>query len=270
MGKIKLKNQWYFGSINDLIYTLKEAPVISDRRNGSADDGNGGRWCDTKDYEEAEKCMLGGRIYEDIYKYTYKQLNKQNNKKNKQNYGVQGYNVCVPLYLNGVPECMITSKKIINNKIYNIVYNSSVAGYVSGDRIVEATKKVITRVIELEKRGVRVNLYITSPADDDNTIYTITTKIKGCNEKLNIKKICFPLCSSSFERRIYFRCAERLFKDDITNNYGGVVNTSVSSDSEIKKLKKILTKQISTDNFEMWDINGNCDDEDKDDEEDDD
>lgn len=267
MEKIKLKNEWYFESINDMIYTLKEAPVISGRDTDSNQSCDNGDWCDTKNYEEAEKCMLGGRIYDDIYKYTYKQLNKkQNNKKNKQNYGVQGYNVCVPLYLNGVPECMITSKKRINNKIYNIVYNCAASGYVSSETIMNTTKKVMKRVIDLEKRGIRVNLYVVQPWSEDK-VYMVMLKIKSSNEKLNIKKICFPLCSSSFMRRIGFACAEKLFKEDITHScYGTPINQHIynMNDKEIKKMRKYIEKKIKTNKYELWDYEGNYDDKEED------
>ena len=66
---------------------------------------------------------------------------------------------------------------------------------------------------------------------------------------LNIKKMCFPLVSSSFLRRIGFRIKERLYKDWIGSGYGcGIFNYN-EYDRFIKKYLKVR-------NYEIWNYQG--------------
>ena len=241
-------NMLYFSSINDLMEALDSAPVISGRSSSSEKDGNDGSWCDTASWNEAHDAILVGKVYDglktDLGKYKTNGCKEQN----KRFLSVEGYNVIVPLYLQGIPTCMVNQKKSINNKIVNIYYECSAPWNVSGDELVKAATNLFKKVIELEQDGYRVNLFLMEVnIDDDGYCYII--KLKSDRETLNIKKLCFPIVSSSFLRRIGFRVKERLFKDWIGGGYGHAIFSE-------KLVKQCVQKLTRTQHYEVWNYEG--------------
>lgn len=241
-------NMLYFSSINDLMEALDSAPVISGRSNASSKDGDNGSWCDTASWNEAHDNMLVGKVYDDLKTDLGKYKTNGCKEQNKRFLSVEGYSVVVPLYLQGVPTCMINQKKSINNKIVNIYYECSAPWSVDGDDLVKAATNLFKKVIELEQDGYRVNLYLMEVNPDDNG-YCYIIKLKSDRETLNIKKLCFPIVSSSFLRRIGFRVKERLFKDWIGGGYGRASFT----DNLVKQCVQKLTR---TPHYEVWNYEG--------------
>ena len=236
-----------FNSISELMGALDSAPVIPGRRDASESE-RGGSWCDTSSYQEAHDAMIAGKIYEgldgDLNKY------KTNGSKEKSDryLDVVGYNVVVPLYLQNVPTCMMNSKKKINNKIVTIVYNCVASAETNQKRMIDTATELMKNIIKLERDGYRVNLYVMSYSEDDNG-YGFILKLKNDRETLNIKKLCFPLISSSFLRRIDFRVKERLYKDWIGGGYGSSVFNQ-------KKIEKFIYNMLKINHYEVWDYTG--------------
>ena len=73
--------------------------------------------------------------------------------------------------------------------------------------------------------------------------------MKTDREVLNIKKLCFPLVSSSFLRRIDFRIKERLFKDWIGGGYGHAI---FNEDG----VKKLISNTLILQHYECWNYKG--------------
>jgi hypothetical protein len=161
---------------------------------------------------------------------------------------VVGYTPVVPLYLQGVPTCMLNQKKTINNKIVTFIYQLSVPACVDQKDIMKTTTELMKNIIQLEKDGYRVNLYVMNYNDNDRG-YGYLIKLKTDRETLNIKKLCFPLVSSSMLRRIDFRVKERLFKDWIGGGYGHGHN----SESE---MRDFINDMLHLKHYELWDYRG--------------
>lgn len=245
---MKNSNFLTFNSISELMTELDNAPVIPGRDDSSEDRDRGSSWCDTSSWEEAHDNMIYGKIYDnisaDLKKY------KTNGCKDKPTIkkDVVGHSVNVPLYLSGAPRCMYKRMNTINNKIINIIYNCSVPCMVDQDDIVKTTTELMKNIIKLEQDGYRVNLYIMEYNDNDDG-YGFLLKLKTDRETLNIKKLCFPLVSSSFLRRIDFRIKERLYKDWIGGGYG-------SARFNRDKIEQFVFQTLKIKHYEMWNYEG--------------
>lgn len=245
---MKNSNQLLFNSISELMGALDSAPVINGRDTSSDRRDNGSDWCDTASYEEAHDAMIAGKMYDGLSGDLDKYRTPGSKEKNKTYNDVVGYNVVVPLYLQNVPTCMVNKRKTINNKIVTIIYNATVPSHVGKDEIMATTTELMRNIIKLEKDGYRVNLYVMSYNNNDNG-YGFILKLKNDRETLNIKKLCFPLISSSFQRRIVFRVKERLYKDWIGDTYG----YSISNEEE---LRNFIYKMLKIKRYEVWNYKG--------------
>lgn len=237
-----------FNSISELMNELDNAPEIDERGTASSDTDRGSDWCDTKTYEEAHDAMLFGKMYDNLSTDLNKYKTSGSKEKNNNYLDVVGYNVVVPLAIQNVPNCMINKKRTINNKIVTILYNCSVPAHVSSETIMKTTTELMKNIIRLEKDGYRVNLYVCQ-YNSDSSGFGYVLKLKTDRETLNIKKLCFPLVSSSFLRRIDFRIKERLFKDWIGWGYGCAI-------FDKEGVEKLVQKTLRIKHYECWNYEG--------------
>lgn len=244
---MELKNQYIFNSINELITELDESK--EQNRSNSSDSERDKDWCDTSSYEEARKYMLEGKLYDKLNIDINKYRTKGTAQKRINRLSVQGHNVVVPLYLQSIPNNMINNKKVINNKIITIFYSVQAPHWVDKKDLEDGAIKLFKNIISLEEQGYRVNLYIIEVNADYDGKWGFSLKLKSDRETLNIKKLCFPIISSSFLRRIGFRIKERLYKDWIGSGYGSGRFEKDTTDKFIKNNLKIR-------NYEIWNYEG--------------
>lgn len=172
----------------------------------------------TNSYEEAEDLLLHG--WDSMAEKLTKKVGNVKCKsgyKNKTIYSVQGYQACVPRYLQGIPDNMVSSKKIVTKqKVLNIVKDFGYNGATSTETIERESIKVLKAVSDLESKGYRVNLSIVFVSSNNG--YTgVQVKIKNASQRMNIKQMAFPLVHPSMFRRIMFGLIERLPE---TRNFG--------------------------------------------------
>ena len=244
-------NEVVFNSIWELRETLENAPERYDR-DDSSDSERGSSWCDTNSYQEAIDNFMNGKMVEGIEKEIERYQTRGSKKKNSTTLDVVGHNVVVPLFLQNVPTCMIRNKKVINNKIINIFYSVKGSCGVRAKELEEGGINLFKKVISLEEQGYRVNLYIIecNPNwEDDKLKYGWALRLKTDREIFNIKKLCYPVTSSSTLRRIGFRIKERLYKDWIGGGYG-----SAYFDGKIEK--EFIKKHFRIQHYELWNYEG--------------
>ena len=244
---MKNSNYLLFNSIAELMNDLDNAPVISGREDES-EKRSDSDWCDTSSYEEAHENMIAGKIYDNLSTDLNKYKTKGCKEKNNSYLDVVGFAPVVPLALQNVPLCMVNKKKTINNKIVSIVYNAATPYYVESDTIMETTTELMKNIIQLERDGYRVNLYVCE-YNDNGSGFGYVLKLKNDRETLNIKKLCFPLVSSSFLRRIGFRIKERLYKDWVGGGYG------CASFCE-EGIKRLINNTVRLGHYECWNYEG--------------
>jgi hypothetical protein len=210
-----------FESITDFVNYLNSNPLLHDKNKCSSIMGTKS-FTNTKNYEEAEDLLLHGWSYgtEQIKKQISIKTNNNTTKK-KNVYSVQGFQACVPRYLQGLPDSMIYSKQIpIKNKV--IVINKNI-GYNFGTKtktILEESVKCLKCVQELESQGYKVQLNVIlafGNYNSTNCCYDNKSKLNGliakvcvkkASQRLNLKQVAFPLLHPSMLRRMIFRLEE--------------------------------------------------------------
>ena len=173
-------------------------------------------WTKTESFEEAVNLFKNGwsdmatklvqklKIIESKTEPTMKPRNKLD---------VCGYQAIVPLYLQGVPNCMVNKKMVpVKQKVITLNKSLDYNGGTSSDKIVDESIKAMQIVKKLEAQGFRCNLNIclgTSAGwGKDARQFIIKVRIKSANEKMNISKLAFPLVHPSMLRRLFFRFIE--------------------------------------------------------------
>ena len=208
-----------FESLNELTKYLRDTKINKAFENKplSSTDKNY-RFRGTHTFEEALDLLHNGwKEQADNLANEIKFKDKMVKNKNKSFYDIQGYQVSVPRYLEGIPESMINSKKIaIKNKIITINKGACYNSGTSKEQMIDESIKIMKLINDLESKGYRVNLNLIYDFVEDSNNYTnknntnflVKIKIKNSNERLNISKLAFPLVHPSMLRRIIFRFME--------------------------------------------------------------
>lgn len=208
-----------FNSISEVVRYNKEEERTNFYKEYHASDStetSDKHFTGTDSYEHAEDLLLHG--WDEMAENLTQKLNhvkcSQNGFKNKTIYGVQGYQACVPRYLQGIPDSMISNKKVVTKqKVLNIVKDFGYSCGTTTKTIEEESLKVLKLINKLELEGYRVNLSITSVSREEenyNKNIAIIVKIKNASQRMNVKQMAFPLVHPSMFRRIVFGTIERL------------------------------------------------------------
>lgn len=164
--------------------------------------------------------------------------------------GVAGYQAIVPLYLQGVPNNMVTKKMTpVKQKVITLNKSIDYSGGVSADQIIEESIKAMQIVKKLEAQGYRCNLNIVLGSSEPDIKLYVKIKIKSANEKLNVSKLAFPLVHPSMLRRLFFRFIEV---------YPHVTKSFVSgygSPAKSSELREVFKGEYLLPNFIKKDVN---------------
>ena len=205
-----------FDSLKDFYDYICETPFNEAFRWANHYSVTGDKWfTKTKDFEEAVDLFKGG--WSDMANKLVQKLKVIESKteptmKPRSALGVCGYQAIVPLYLQGVPNNMVT-KKIVPIKQKVITLNKSIDynGGVGTEQIIEESIKAMQIVKKLEAQGYRCNLNLvlgSTGHGKDVKQFVMKVRIKSANEKMNISKLAFPLVHPSMLRRLFFRFIE--------------------------------------------------------------
>ena len=170
--------------------------------------------------------------------------------------GVAGYQTIVPLYLQGVPNNMVTKKMVpVKQKVITLNKSINYSGGVSSDRIIEESIKAMQIVKKLEAQGYRCNLNIVLGTTAGLKQFVVKVRIKSANEKLNVSKLAFPLVHPSMLRRLFFRFIE--VYPNVTKAFVGGYGIPATSNEmrEIFKGECLLPNFIKKDVNTIRDIN---------------
>ncbi len=124
--------------------------------------------------------------------------------------GVVGFAPNVPAFLRGLPENMIqATKKVVKDKVLNIIYNNNVNYRVDKQEIIDAGAKMLSAVLAVEKKGYRVNLYMNQGGFDGNETVSAFVKVKDSGTYIDRLKLAYPIVNPSFFRRHFFKYIEK-------------------------------------------------------------
>lgn len=209
----------------------------------------------TKDFNEAVELFKNG--WSDMAAKLVQKLKVIENRteptmKPKNVLGVAGYQAIVPLYLQGVPNNMVTKKMTpVKQKVITLNKSIDYNGGVSADQIIDESIKAMQIVKKLEAQGYRCNLNIVlgTTAGYPSNQFVVKVRIKSANEKLNVSKLAFPLVHPSMLRRLFFRFIE--VYPNVTKSFVyGYGKPATSSE-----LREIFKDEYLLPNFIKKDVN---------------
>lgn len=116
-----------------------------------------------------------------------------------------GFAPIVPLALMGVPNSMLDMRmKPIKAKVVDVYMDMTCSSGTKSKEIMDASKKVLSAVIELERQGYRFNLYSCTGYFDGNTGDVVCVKVKSAEQPLDLKRVSFPMAHTAFFRVLGF------------------------------------------------------------------
>ena len=116
-----------------------------------------------------------------------------------------GFAPIVPLALMGVPNSMLDMRiKPIKAKVIDVYMDMTCSSGTESKKIMEASKKVLSAVIELERQGYRFNLYSCTGYFDSNGGDVVCVKVKSAEQPLDLKRVSFPMAHTAFFRVLGF------------------------------------------------------------------
>lgn len=171
-------------------------------------------WTLTESYEQADSLLMTGD--KDSFALMKKTSATAAAKRSGIDYkakirtGMHGFAPHVPNYLAGVPNNMINTERVRvpNTKVLNIGYIICASCGVSAADMAAAGARLLSYVIAIEQRGLRVNLYIISGGYTDKQTAVVITKVKDSGRYINPAKIAYSVINPSMHRRHGFRFME--------------------------------------------------------------
>lgn len=211
----------------------------------------------TKDFDEAVTLFKNG--WSDMATNLVQKLKVIESKteptmKPRNTLNVCGYQPIVPLYLQGVPNCMVDKKMVpVKQKVITLNKSIDYAGHVKTEQIIEESIKALQIIKKLEAQGYRCNLNIVLGSSagygKDAKGFFVKVRIKSANEKLNVSKLAFPLVHPSMLRRLFFRFIE--VYPNVTKNFVHGYGAPATS----YELRNVFKGEYLLPNFIAKDVN---------------
>ena len=237
-----------FNSTGELSKYL-EGQQVTNTFNSVADEGSYSTssyyasWALTNTYMEADNLLLYGdrelqkKIEDAGVKETRTKLEHYANRR-KVFSSVVGFAANVPAYLSGTPNSMINVRQVrTKQKVLTFMYNTSVRGSVSAERIVRATAQLVSAVLLIESSGVRVNVYAGEAFKENGEPYVCwLCRVKDSGQKLDTLKMSYPLAHPSMLRRHWFRLLETT--EGVPERYASGYGKVIDSEQEAQRVLK--------------------------------
>lgn len=215
-----------FSGISDFVNFVGKSEVNSCFVKRHSRDDKRKEFYGTSTFKEAMEYFVHG--WEEGTEQIKKEMKQIVNYKQKkvQCYSIQGHAPCVPRYIIGVPDNMITSKTIYEkNKVIKIYKNIGYSYDVENKIIINESVKTLDIVKKMEASGIRTELYIlfyeTNRTKTMHSMYSIC--IKKADQRLNLKQVSFPMIHPAMHRRINFDYIEKMPEfntHEMSKNYG--------------------------------------------------
>ena len=136
----------------------------------------------------------------------------------------------VPNFIAGVPNTMIRQIKThVKTPVVTIGYNMSVGGATSKMTIIRNASELLSAVLILESKGIRVNLYALSHSETQKDEALLAIKIKSSGQPLDLLKVAYPIAHPSMNRRHKFCWLEHFGPLSFGGGYGWCIDDEKKS-----------------------------------------
>ncbi len=204
-----------FETVSQFLRQCQCAPFneqVFDSKNPASHITSNSGWSGTGTYEEAvELCQKGWSEGFENFVHLKKRIDEEILSpiiRFRQVADVVGYAPSVPDWLNGNPFSMWNTARERRPAFVNIYFNIDYNMWTDAAQILNRGAIVMSIVDALENSGYNVRLETFSASYCGNEALFVTFNLKGEGEKLNLRKVYFPLCHPAFLRRLCFRLQE--------------------------------------------------------------
>lgn len=183
----------------------------------------------TKTYEESMDLLENG-WHEGVNLIENAGLNPHGGKGIRFKTDVVGGAPCIPNAIMGLPDSMFaTEDRHQKMREVTIAYGIGGLADITARELAQAGRILLDAVASIEKQGINVRIVLCkiSASRDEPTNprcqnVGIVVPIKKADDKLNLKKVAYPLSHPSFFRRQYFHWLEtqQTFSFNVTGCYG--------------------------------------------------
>ena len=230
-----------YDGLPDFFSALKKNRVSG--RDNSSDTGNYD-FTGTHSFNEAYNLMVKGdrESYDMVVKLkkmTDALFRMDKSVKRKSVIAPEGYQPHVPNAIKGLPNSMMSQKRVkAEKKVIDVFYNSSISWREDPENLAYRGAIMLSAIQTLETKGYSINLYLGKLSNSSRTdkLTGFVVNIKHSYQRLNVFKSSFYLVNPSFLRRISFRVLE--VESDMTDlthdGYGSVVGKG-SYENELKE-----------------------------------
>lgn len=186
---------------------------------GESSFNNDASFTGTSSYEEANVLLMHGdhemssRIRERIPENMYgvQSVMQACGTQTHMQRGAVGYRVNIGAFLSGSKKCMLRKvRQKVQQPVITLCYNNGICSGISTEEAIDVNSRVMAAVMEIERQGIRVNLYVSQLSKENNGAYVAgpILRIKDADQLLDSEKMGYPLCSPSILRRHKFRFIE--------------------------------------------------------------
>ena len=221
----------HFHSIDELLSCLNHRDNNQAMRESTSSNSERSEFSGTSSYDEAVNLLRNGyvSILPKIKQGIAENVNKFKelflDTKSKPLSSVVGSSPNVPKYLMGLPHSMDDrTREIQKVKTVDIIYFPQGPWHVAREDFVKAGISMLSAIQLLENSGVSISLscsMYSGYAREEAVLGTV--QLKDYKDRLDLKKLCFPIAHPSMLRRIGFRFLETvpgLKNDYFASGYG--------------------------------------------------
>ena len=201
-----------YSSTTELLKVTHDRPLKGrwDTINGYNHDPT---WTGAKDFAEAEGMLVNGwsKNVDRVNAVVKNAKRAADGKKISFVNGVVGFAPVVPLALQGVPNCMLTTHvKVLKNKVLDIYFDGGYLGHYGVEMMLKAGEKMLAQIIALEAQGYRVRLSFIHYQGTTYSQIGMAVRIKNEAQPLDVKRVMFPMFHPAMFRLIHGAWSDRV------------------------------------------------------------
>jgi hypothetical protein len=143
---------------------------------------------------------------------------------------IVGFSPCVPNYLAGQPDSMLSMSDIpAGDKLIKVGVHVGRQSAVTQEHILNRGAAILSVLNQLQLEGYAVELTALWRNSDSDGSASIETIVKGATDFWSPEAVSFAICHAGFQRRLCWRVAESLQGAKHTGNgYGNGMKTDLS------------------------------------------
>lgn len=205
-GKRRIVSAELFNSADECAKVCQTRPMTSSSFEDVRKEADGNKKWYGAGYDEAMELLKNGyQPTVDALRGVFKANVTGEGKRFKFQNSPVGFAPIVPLALMGVPNSMLDMRmRPIKAKVVDVYMDMTCKSGTKSKEIMDASKKVLSAVIELERQGYRFNLYSCTGYFDDKTGDVVCVKVKSAEQPLDLKRVSFPMAHTAFFRVLGF------------------------------------------------------------------